>query len=312
MRNCVYRFLDQHGNILYVGKCKNLKTRLCAHIHNPHLPKEAYLDTHKIEYVSYPSYADAGIMERAFISLYEPKYNIQYTKEGAVTILSENSGQVFLSEWKLYADYPEGMTNYYRIQQAKTKLHGKPRKETAKRADFCIYINEEDIAEVYFFKIIKQANKPKSLKIQGAFQTSLVECSAYWHGEIECSMEVRKERCFHHSDFPKNYLQETEFKKVIDEQIRQSKTLIAYMYFGRNKYCMPSSYYVGDEKHQFRYPIDFCSSGKEEAFWYLAWALALSAVVSSGKLDEDEAMKIFFAGPEENVTVFDNSQQNLV
>ena len=33
LKNCVYRFLDKNNNIIYVGKAKNLKSRLNSHNH---------------------------------------------------------------------------------------------------------------------------------------------------------------------------------------------------------------------------------------------------------------------------------------
>lgn len=95
--NCIYKFLDNNENVLYVGKTKSLASRLRTHTH---LPNETYEKANKIMYISFPSYLDAGIMERAFIAHYKPPYNEQYMHEGDVSIFSD--GLLETLTWKEY------------------------------------------------------------------------------------------------------------------------------------------------------------------------------------------------------------------
>lgn len=72
MNNCVYRFLNEAGAIIYVGKAKNLKNRLGSHTH---LPEECYAERCKTEYVTFETEADMDFAERYYISKYKPTFN---------------------------------------------------------------------------------------------------------------------------------------------------------------------------------------------------------------------------------------------
>jgi excinuclease UvrABC nuclease subunit len=58
IKNCVYKFIDENGLVIYVGKSKNLKTRLLSHKRSPHLAKSVYAKVRQIEYISYSKYLD--------------------------------------------------------------------------------------------------------------------------------------------------------------------------------------------------------------------------------------------------------------
>lgn len=86
MKGYVYRFLDKNGTTIYVGKTKNMKQRYASHKNAGYLPDECYKKTVQIKTLEFPTYQDAGIMERVLISFYEPKYNTSMTKEGKTTL----------------------------------------------------------------------------------------------------------------------------------------------------------------------------------------------------------------------------------
>ena len=73
VNNCVYRFLNELDEVIYVGKAKNLKNRLGSHTH---LPPECYEERQKIEYVVFETEADMDFAERYYISKYKPKFNV--------------------------------------------------------------------------------------------------------------------------------------------------------------------------------------------------------------------------------------------
>lgn len=75
MKNCVYRFLNQEGEIIYIGKAKNLKNRLYNH---KHLPKDCYEERATVEYVAFETEDDMDFAERYYIPKYKPKYNYIY------------------------------------------------------------------------------------------------------------------------------------------------------------------------------------------------------------------------------------------
>lgn len=75
----LYRFLDNKGNILYIGKTNNLSQRLRHHIYGKkNLPDEAYSKLAKIQVAIYESETLRDIAEIYNINLYKPKYNRQF------------------------------------------------------------------------------------------------------------------------------------------------------------------------------------------------------------------------------------------
>lgn len=82
MKNCVYRFLDKDGNLLYIGKAKNLEERIRNH---NHLPRECYNKRKTIEYVEFPTAEDMNIVERVLIAMLKPPYNTDL-KQNDITI----------------------------------------------------------------------------------------------------------------------------------------------------------------------------------------------------------------------------------
>ena len=76
IKNCVYRFLDKNGNVLYVGSTQNsLSARIGNHSCNGHLLGKCYDDTVSIEYIMLPTKTDRKIAELYFINKYQPPYN---------------------------------------------------------------------------------------------------------------------------------------------------------------------------------------------------------------------------------------------
>ena len=76
----IYKFLDAKGSILYVGKAKNLKSRLSSYfgerkdrqIKTRALVKHA----HHIEFTIVESEQDALLLECALIKQHQPRYNV--------------------------------------------------------------------------------------------------------------------------------------------------------------------------------------------------------------------------------------------
>ena len=76
----VYRFLDQDGIILYVGKAKDLRKRLSNYFGSKknmaHKTKVLTKNARNIEFTIVESEHDALLMENTFIKKFQPRYNV--------------------------------------------------------------------------------------------------------------------------------------------------------------------------------------------------------------------------------------------
>lgn len=74
----LYRFLDKHKRIIYIGRTRNLDSRIKTHFNGGHLTVECYEDVEFIEVAELNNEADMYILEIYLISKYNPKYNTEY------------------------------------------------------------------------------------------------------------------------------------------------------------------------------------------------------------------------------------------
>ncbi|WP_409433624.1 excinuclease ABC subunit UvrC [Litorimonas sp. RW-G-Af-16] len=75
----VYRMLDQHGTLLYVGKAKNLKKRVTAYTSYARHPVRIgrmIRATHNMEFVVTETETEALLLEASLIKKLKPRYNI--------------------------------------------------------------------------------------------------------------------------------------------------------------------------------------------------------------------------------------------
>ena len=77
-KNCVYRFLNESGQIIYIGKATFLKTRMSNH---NHLSSNCYKETAKIEFMSFQTKDDMEFAEAYLIAKHKPKYNDKCVKK---------------------------------------------------------------------------------------------------------------------------------------------------------------------------------------------------------------------------------------
>lgn len=95
----IYRFVDIHNYVIYVGRTYDLYGRM--KYHKELKIEENYYDVERIEFIEVVSYAESRSLEAYFIAKYKPKYN----KIGINAIFTENKDLDNLV-WKLYAYYP--------------------------------------------------------------------------------------------------------------------------------------------------------------------------------------------------------------
>lgn len=74
----VYLMLDDHGEVIYVGKAKKLKNRVSSYFHGDHLPKVAAMveKVQDFNVIVANSEFEALILENSLIKQHRPHYNI--------------------------------------------------------------------------------------------------------------------------------------------------------------------------------------------------------------------------------------------
>lgn len=100
----VYRFLDETGTILYVGKAKNLKNRLSSYFtagkHTAYKTRVMVKNAHDVEYTIVETEHDALLLENTLIKKHQPRYNVNL-KDGKsytyICIKKERFPRVFFT-----------------------------------------------------------------------------------------------------------------------------------------------------------------------------------------------------------------------
>jgi excinuclease ABC subunit C len=121
----VYRFLDGDGNILYVGKAKNLKNRLSSYFgdksHQAYKTVTLVRHATRIEFTVVTSENDALLLENNLIKQHQPRYNVRL-KDGKsysyIVIKHERFPRVFFTR-KVIRDkslYFGPYTSKYRVK----------------------------------------------------------------------------------------------------------------------------------------------------------------------------------------------------
>ena len=76
----VYRYYDKNGKLLYVGKAKNLKSRVCSYFNKSSKSPKTLILIGRIcefDFVLTTSEAESLVLENNLIKEHRPKYNIR-------------------------------------------------------------------------------------------------------------------------------------------------------------------------------------------------------------------------------------------
>ena len=94
----VYIMLDEHGEVIYVGKAKKLKNRVSSYFHGEHLPKVAAMVDKVADFnvIVAGSEFEALVLENSLIKRHKPHYNI---------LLKDDKGYPFIRV-DLRQEYP--------------------------------------------------------------------------------------------------------------------------------------------------------------------------------------------------------------
>ncbi len=117
----VYQYFDETGEIIYVGKAKNLKRRVSSYFNKEQTGKTRLLVSKiaDIRFTVVGSEAEAFLLENNFIKQYKPRYNIMLKDDKTypwICIKNECFPRIFLTRKKVndgslyYGPYPSVMT----------------------------------------------------------------------------------------------------------------------------------------------------------------------------------------------------------
>ena len=95
----VYRFRDEHGRIIYVGKAKNLRARLNSYFANPAtlLPKTRAMVYHaaSVQWTIVGSELEALQLEYTWIKEFDPRYNLAFKDDKSYPYLAVSMSEKF-------------------------------------------------------------------------------------------------------------------------------------------------------------------------------------------------------------------------
>jgi len=123
----VYRYYDKKGEILYVGKAKNLKNRVLSYFNKSQLGYKTRMMVSKIvrlETTVVNSEYDALLLENNLIKEYQPFYNILLKDDKSypwICIKKEPFPRIFLTR-NVIKDGSEYYGPYAKVKQAKTLI----------------------------------------------------------------------------------------------------------------------------------------------------------------------------------------------
>ncbi len=84
MKFFLYRFLDNKGNIIYIGRTNDIRRRILKEhfANNTHLPDKCYIETEKVEYTEIINESEEVAYEAILINQHRPKFNTQFKDDG--------------------------------------------------------------------------------------------------------------------------------------------------------------------------------------------------------------------------------------
>ena len=138
----VYRYFDEKGTLIYVGKAKNLKRRVSSYFNKEQSGKTRVLVSKiaDLEYSIVDSESEALLLENTMIKQYKPRYNIMLKDDKTypwICIKKEAYPRVFLTRKKVndgsdyFGPYPSVRTAHilldllgqaYKIRSCRTPL----------------------------------------------------------------------------------------------------------------------------------------------------------------------------------------------
>ena len=123
----IYKYLDEEGNIIYIGKAKDLKKRVFSYFtkndHSHRIRRMIFL-IKNIEFVIVETEQDAFLLENSLIKKYQPRYNVMLKDDKTypfICIKNEPFPRVFFTR-RVIKDGSEYLGPYTSMYNAKIVL----------------------------------------------------------------------------------------------------------------------------------------------------------------------------------------------
>lgn len=95
----VYRYWDEHGRVIYVGKAKNLRNRLTSYFTDPaslHDRTQTMLSTaERVDWVTVASEVEALQLEHTWIKEFDPRFNVRFRDDKSYPWLAVTLNETF-------------------------------------------------------------------------------------------------------------------------------------------------------------------------------------------------------------------------
>lgn len=137
-----YQYLDSDGQVIYVGKAKNLKRRVASYFNKEQISRKTTLLVSKIcdiKYVVVKTEQDALLLENNLIKRYKPRYNVLLKDDKtypSIAVTNEYLPRIFKTRQRdrrgatYYGPFSHLPTMYALLDLCKTLYHPRPCHQT--------------------------------------------------------------------------------------------------------------------------------------------------------------------------------------
>jgi excinuclease ABC subunit C len=203
----VYQYYDKDGEILYVGKAKNLKKRVSSYFQKNHDTGKLYMLVRRIDRINYivvkPEW-DALLLENSLIKKHQPRYNVMLKDDKTypwICIKNESYPRIF-STRKLIKDGSEYFGPYASVKVMQAMLELVRRLYPLRNCN--LNLTEENIQKKKFKKCLEyhlgNCKAPcESLQSKEDYDNSITHIRQIVKGNIQGSIRFLKEKIEKHA-----------------------------------------------------------------------------------------------------------------
>jgi len=203
----VYQYYDKDGEILYVGKAKNLKKRVSSYFQKNHDTGKLYMLVRRIDRINYivvKTEWDALLLENSLIKKHQPRYNVMLKDDKTypwICIKNEPYPRIF-STRKLIKDGSEYFGPYASVKVMHTMLELVRKLYPLRNCN--LNLAEENIAKRKFKKCLEyhigNCKAPcESLQTKEDYDNSIAHIRQIVKGNIQGSIRYLKEEIEKHA-----------------------------------------------------------------------------------------------------------------